>query len=1304
MVLDSLFNKEVRLLKKIEKMYAKSEKLKTKNPAEAHELLVEAFGELNQNKEIIKDKKENFSALLASLGHTLNEMDDPANGEQCLKMAINLNPKNINAYIYYAKSSAKRKNYELAQSLVDKAISINRKSQSAWETKAEIYERMGDVSEALKIYRNLINLYPEELKYYERYLKYNPNDHEILLKEGILVYKKGDYQRAAEILENVVKLNPSCKDAYLYLGAAYEKLEKYEESIKSFRRVISLDPENEHAWINLAVIYKKRGEYDDALSAIKESIKINPNNPKTWSLKASIEYAQENYSLALNSINQALNIEKSEKILLLKREILKKLNAYEEMIETCKALIEVGKRDVDIYYDLADAYFNMKDYESALKVTETVLSTTPHHLPTLTLQKEILKAMGRWERVISTCEKILEIDPKNSKAMVDTAISYEKMNKLESALHFIKMATQIEPKNVELWKKQRDLAKLLNKPNEIITACMGILNIQDDFDTYLDLAKAYYNLNRFGEAKKAMEKALKISENAEAWNLNGMINYKLNDLENAKKSFERATILKPDVKKYWSNFGWILEKLEMYEEAIEAFNKALEIDNLDMRIWYEKGVCLRKLGKDEEALKCFDEALKIDERFTKALMQRGEILLELGHLEEALKTFNQVLSIEPSNSEAFYRKAYIEFKSKKLEACEKDIENAIKYQRDERYLELKKDCCKAQKKWNCVVDVSRKIIDMNGRNMNAYRDLATGYMEQGKVDSAVAAYQRALEIFPNNLPFMYELKKIFMDNKRYADIIELGKKILAEEPEDYNTLVDMGRAAMELERYDEAEDYLTRALAIKITKEVYDALGELYMKKKDYENAKKYFADSLKIEEDPEIYYKLALSNYLTNNEDFALSSIRKAIALQKQAKYYLLAAKISSEKGDIKNALKYAKSALNLEDSPKVRVFIGKMLVNSGEYDEAIAMLKEPAKNGDSKALELLGYSLEKIERFNDAEEIYKKLLKQDSSNQAALIGLGRVQMALEKYEDAKKSYEKAHSLDPENREICENLSFIYEKLNDLDNALKYLDLAIEIEPDNKHLWTQKGSILMNMKRYEEAKRAYEKALSIDSEYRPAVEGLKDVDRILENKKIESYARQILEHEFKTGKKITKKDAFKKLNISLSILPKVFKYIEEDVSLDLSSMSSDDRKNYEKATLVIAKKLHKIENLELPELIGNTNLDVLKAKKIIKYVELCRNYEPEDEPTEEDERLIKRLLDLDLKDKSVLNVMLNLEIGICTAKRILWFVREFFEEEAKEEDESENAEEVEEPQMPPEEEDNIQSQDEYEDEEDLRL
>ena len=1279
MPFSSLFDKELKLLKKSRKMHEKAEKLVERRDPDGKEILNTLIELVESNVNIIKTRKEDFSNLLVLSGVALRKCGDLDSAERSFLLSLKLNEENVDAYTHYAFLLALKKKYDEALKTIERGINIDRKNKSAWEMKAEIYELMGDIDEALSIYKKLINLYPEEIKYFDKYLEYRPKDVDVLFKKGVQLYRIKSYDGCVKTMKTVVEIDRDHQRAWVYLGAAYTKMERIEDAIKAFKEALKTDPNDKPSWVNLGIIYKKRGEYLEALKSFEEAIKIEPNDKRSWYLKASVLYSLGRYGEGLSAVNKALELdEKYEEALFLKRDILKHINRPEEMVRVARQLLELGHEDIDILLDLAKAYYTLKDYENAWKITLRILQKTPHHIPTLQLQKEIMKKQKKWDKVIAICENILNIEPSNIEAIMDEAHAYRAMGKLESSLNLLIKASEIERKSIEIWRERKDVAKELNKPQEVIIAATEILSMEEDYESYKDLARAYYTISRYDEAKKIMEKGLRIKEDAEGWNLLGMIYYKLRDFENARRAFEKAAEMNPEVKKYWNNLGWTAEKLENYEKAIEYFDKALKLEPEDMRIWYQRALCLKKLGRKEEALVSFQEALKINPTFTKALFEKSDILISLGNLNEALSTLDILLDKEPANHRALYRRAWIRLQKKEFEAALKDIENALKYEKKEEYLELKKEICKSLRDTQCVINISREILSINKKNVGAWRDLAQSYLEIGKIDSAIAKYKEALEILPENKVLLYELKNVLLSNNRFADVIDVAKKILAIEPSDFRNIIDLSRALMNLKKFEEAREYLSRALKLNRNREVLELIGDVYFELGKYENALENYKDAARLEASEELYYKLALTSYRMERVGEALKYLNNVLKTSKKAEYYLLASELYLKKGSLDSALKYAQQAYQIKDSTETRMRLANILFELKKYEDVVSLLKPPVKEGDFNATMLMGKALEGDKRYKDAIALYQKVIDKDKRNLEAWLGIARCYLYLENYEKAAEAYERAYLLNPEDKEICRSLAFIYDKLGKLQEALTYIDRGISLDPKDKYFWNSKALALMKMKKYEEAIQAFEHALQIDPEFSAALEGKKDCERIIEEREIEKYARSVLIHEYKSGKKVTKKVAFQKLDIPLSYLNKVFAYLRKDVSLNIDKLNNDERENFEKASLKLAKKLNKIENVSLAEIVANTELDVLSAKTLLKYIESCLAAKIKREPDENIERLLKKALMLELKDHSLLNLMINLDVGICTARLLQEYLKELEEEEEEEREVEVKAEEKE--------------------------
>ncbi|AGB04457.1 tetratricopeptide repeat protein [Aciduliprofundum sp. MAR08-339] len=1246
-------NKESKIYRRSEKLYEKGLKLINKSDPEGKEYLLKALQNIRENKGLVKLKNDDFSKLLVNIGLTFQKAGDIKNAADAFKIAINMDRGNVDAYTNYAMIRALQKDYKKAIFLVEKALQIDLQNRNAWETKAEIYQLKGDIDEALDIYKKLINLYPEELKYYEKYLEYRPKDIEILFKMGVQLYKIQSYAECVRVMKDVVNINAEYQQAWVYLGAAYAKMDRMVDAINALKKAISIDPNDKRSWINLAILHKKRGEYEEALRCIREAIKIDPNDKKSWYLESSILHLMERNAEALKAVNRALEHDKRYlDALALKRELAKKLKNYADLADACVGLLDMGNNDLDIMYDLAYTYFKLDKLDRAFDITQNILKEFPKHLPSLKLQRDILKSKEQWDRVISVCEDILRIEPNDVESLVDEAIAYRNLGKLESSLNFIIRATEIEGSNIELWKLRKDIAKELNKPQEIITASTQIISMGGDFETYRDLARAYYTSSRYDEAKKILEKGLKMKDDDdEGWNLLGMIYYKLGDLENARYSFKKATAINPNEKKYWKNLAWTMEKLDKFDEAVEYYEEALKLDPNDMRLWYERGLCLKKIKRYEDALESFDSALKINENFTKAMFEKGDVLLLMKRYDEAIKIFNTLVKIEPTNSKYIYKRAYARFRKKEYEAALKDVNLALDYERRERYMELKKDICKAQRNFDCVIETTKEIITMNKKNLAAWRDLAYAYDHVGKIDSAIATYREALEIYPDNEVLLYELKDLLMKHERYADAVEICKNILSISPEDYKNLMDLGKALINLKKYDEAKEYLLRSAKLNKNSAVLEFLGDANYNLKKYDEAIENYIEAINLEERPELYHKLAKAYYRNGDIDEAINSIQKAIQLGKEARFYLLASRIYVGMNKMDMAYEHAKKALEMEDSEDARINLANILLEMENYDEIIKLLKPLAKENNINALRVLGRALEADGRFEEALKIYQRVVNIDKRDKNSWLGIARCSLALKDYENAIKAYERAHLLDPKDPETYKSLAFAYQSAGDYKKALEYLDKGIELAPEDAHIWTSRGFVLIKMDDLEGALKSFEKALEINPEMSSAQEGKLECERIIENRELEKYAKKILLHEYRTGRRVTKKEAFKDLNVPLAMVSKVFNYIKLEEPLNIDKLTEKEMKDLERKTYTLAKKLKRIKDLTLAEIVANTNLDVKSSKRLLSYIEQCFKKDLNRKPTKEDEILLRKVLDLDLKNKSVLNLMINLEIGLCHAK-----------------------------------------------------
>ena len=85
-----------------------------------------------------------------------------------------------------------------------------------------------------------------------------------LVKEGIELSKKGQYDNALDAFLKATELNPKNSGAFYGLGGIYNYQNKHKKAAQAFKTVIKLDPTHFNARYSLGFTYEKLGKPEQA--------------------------------------------------------------------------------------------------------------------------------------------------------------------------------------------------------------------------------------------------------------------------------------------------------------------------------------------------------------------------------------------------------------------------------------------------------------------------------------------------------------------------------------------------------------------------------------------------------------------------------------------------------------------------------------------------------------------------------------------------------------------------------------------------------------------------------------------------------------------------------------------------------------------------------------------------------------------------------------------------------------------------------------------------------------------------------
>jgi tetratricopeptide (TPR) repeat protein len=126
---------------------------------------------------------------------------------------------------------------------------------------------------------------------YEEVLAENPSNALAIYEMGYAYSAKKDYRKSLEAAYRGAQYKSDwLRDFYLLIGNDLDLLGDTAESVEVYRRGLRLFPEDPLLHFNLAIAYKNAGKPDEARRSVKAALLANPQHPSSHIVLASLFY------------------------------------------------------------------------------------------------------------------------------------------------------------------------------------------------------------------------------------------------------------------------------------------------------------------------------------------------------------------------------------------------------------------------------------------------------------------------------------------------------------------------------------------------------------------------------------------------------------------------------------------------------------------------------------------------------------------------------------------------------------------------------------------------------------------------------------------------------------------------------------------------------------------------------------------------------------------------------------------------------------------------------------------------------
>jgi type IV pilus assembly protein PilF len=198
--------------------------------------------------------------------------------------------------------------------------------------------------------------------------------------------------------------------------------------------------------------------------------------------------------------------------------------------------------------------------------------------------------------------------------------------------------------------------------------------------------------------------------------------------------------------KYQYNLGLYYLNQNDVDNAMKYFRNAVSLDPGHYLAWNAMGLAHSMKGRLDEAAKAYEKCLQINPQFSEAHNNLGTVYQEMGHLEQAEQEFRKALAdLAYTNRELPY------FNLARLYVIQGRLDEAL--------------------------DNVQKALQIKPRLAMALNLRGLIYEKKNIIGEAVASYEAAVKIVPDDLQFNYSLAVAYFKNEDYARAKEIFLRI-----------------------------------------------------------------------------------------------------------------------------------------------------------------------------------------------------------------------------------------------------------------------------------------------------------------------------------------------------------------------------------------------------------------------------------------------------------------------------------------------------------------------------------------------
>ena len=260
-----------------------------------NDFLTQGINRYNDAVNLLKDKDVDENEVKGILRHVIATQE----------LALKISPESDRPAEILSRAFLLLGEQDKAKELFEKLLEENPNHKSALSVLGNMYFEDGinmDNNELLK----------KSVDYHERLIEIVPDSPRALRALALATYQLGDSVKALTIFEDAVEKNPNDVDLLLNYGKILYETGNKELAEGEFRKSLELSPDNKPALRSLARFYVVDvKDYQKGIEPLNKLLELEPDNPDIWELIGIAKANLGNREEAEKAFNKAEELRKA---------------------------------------------------------------------------------------------------------------------------------------------------------------------------------------------------------------------------------------------------------------------------------------------------------------------------------------------------------------------------------------------------------------------------------------------------------------------------------------------------------------------------------------------------------------------------------------------------------------------------------------------------------------------------------------------------------------------------------------------------------------------------------------------------------------------------------------------------------------------------------------------------------------------------------------------------------------------------------------------------------------------------------